>query len=498
MGELVDDYAGKVAGELVRAADWNGLIAAIETQLTGLESGLGARIDALTARATAAEAQLATLAASLVPLQGLATALRQRLRRIDLQTTRATFAVGERGEIVARIAQIDGAGLDLANAATRPWIDFVTLWGSLKPASGFVSRSGSGGRSVSVQVNAAGEARVLLRAEQAESFAEEQELEINAVMQTMVGGATVAQQILSAPTPASDSVRPAFGAISAAYERADTNVMQSFVDGHHLRNSVVNYALPSAVNRLTWRDYPTTVLAFLKPDADPASADGAQAVGAIEVIFRDWVHVWTIIDYLPPPPILVDRYRDRFRGRVGVDFGEAVKGIFEVVQEETLGRGLLGRQKMLQAAQQAVQTLAGDGRPVTFMEQLVDSVSGGLQAQQGLLFSQAVTPMMAQDVGLGAAIGKAAASGPIAAGAEGRAIRAELDTKLSTSEVRILDNVRAETAEFSNQLLREDGPVRRAENIAIEAQAAAKQANTALGGKADMAVLGQFLNLRPG
>ncbi|WP_159992276.1 hypothetical protein [Roseomonas sp. 18066] len=497
MGELVDTYAGKVAGELVRAADWNGLIAAIETQLTGLETGLGARIDALTTRAAAAEAQIATLTASLAPLQGLATALRQRLRRIDLATTRATFAVGERGEIVARVAQIDGVAMDLANPAARPWVDFVTLWGSLKPAPGFSSRSGSGGRSVSVQVNAAGEARVLLRAEQAEAFAEEQELEINAVMQTMVGGATVAQQILSAPTPASDTVRAAFGAISTAYERADTTVMQSFVDGHHLRNSVTNYALPSAVNRMTWHDYPTTVLAFLKPDSDPASADGAQAVGAIEVIFRDWVHVWTVIDFLPPRPDLVTHYRDRFTVRVGPDFGDSVKGIFEVMQEETLGRGLLGRQKILQAAQQAVQTLAGDGRPV-FMEQLVDSVSGGLQAQQGLLFSQAVTPMMSQDIAFGAAIGKAAASGPIAAGAEGRAIRAEMDGKLTSSEGRILDNVRAETAEFSNQLLREDGPVRRAENIAIEAHSVAKQANTALGGKADMAVLGQFLNLRPG
>jgi hypothetical protein len=37
------------------------------------------------------------------------------------------------------------------------------------------------------------------------------------------------------------------------------------------------------------------VLAFVKPDADPLSADGTQATASIQVTFRDWIHPWIIV-----------------------------------------------------------------------------------------------------------------------------------------------------------------------------------------------------------
>jgi hypothetical protein len=247
MGELVDHFAGKISGELIRASDWNGLIAAIEAQFAALETRLGDRVTEIETDLAAAGQRIEELSAKVDPLDGLATALRARLRRVDLAASRAIFAIGERAEITARVTDIEGRPLDLADAAARPWVDFVTVWGALKAAPGFTSRGGASSRTVTVQVNAEGQARVLLRAEHADAFAEEQEQEVAAVLSTSIGSTNVASAFLDAPTPGSTELAAAYAVVSQAYERADTRVMQAYLDTYYVRAPVVNVGVTPGI-----------------------------------------------------------------------------------------------------------------------------------------------------------------------------------------------------------------------------------------------------------
>ena len=128
MGDLATKFGGKVNGELIRSTDWNGLIDAIETQFTALETKLDDRLNTLESRVDVHDSRLDNIEARLTPLETLADTIRARHRRLDLTTTRENFAIGERAEIVARVTDVLGQPLDLSNAATRPWVDFVAVW----------------------------------------------------------------------------------------------------------------------------------------------------------------------------------------------------------------------------------------------------------------------------------------------------------------------------------------------------------------------------------
>ncbi|HEU0221853.1 MAG TPA: hypothetical protein VFR34_06520, partial [Paracoccaceae bacterium] len=238
-----------------------------------------------------------------------------------------------------------------------------------------------------------------------------------------------------------------------------------------------------------------TVLAFVKPDDVPGTADGAQAAGAIRVTFRDWVYPWILTHYLPPQEPLIAVYRNRFGLHLGGTYEQAVEGLFDVINERTINRGLIGMQQEMAAAQQALLTLPTGAAP-GFLTNLVQTVGGGLQVQQRLVYSQAVAPLVPQDVGAGVAVGAAGAAGEIAAGREIAAAREDFDEMFVESEGRVLDSVRAETERFSNELLREDGPVRRAENLAITASAEVNRVNAELGNRATVELVGQLLSAR--
>lgn len=495
MNELVDAFGGRQSGELIRATDWNGLVAAIDAQLAAIETRVGERIAALEARIGDAETRIDAVAANLEPVAELAASLRARYRRVDLRAARAAFAVGERGEIVARVTGLDGAALDLSDASTRPWIDFVTVWGALRASPGFTSRGGASDRTVAVQVNAEGEARVLLRAEHAEAFAEEQEQEVAAVLQTSLGNQTVAQRILAANTPGSAGVAEAYDAVASAYDRQDTEVMRNYLDAYYLRSPAQSFTYLNSIFALNWRDYHATVLAFVKPDDTPGTADGAQAAGAIRVTFRDWVYPWIFSHYLPPKAPRVADYRDRFRPHLAGAYDRAVRGLMDVVNEGTLNRGLVGMQQELAAARQALAALPTDTGP-SYLSSLIQTVGGGLEVQQRLAYSQAVAPLVSQNVGAGIAVAEAGARGEIAAERQITEARQEFDRKFATNETRILDSVRAENERLSNELLRDDGPVRRAESLAVTASNEVRQVNSELANRATVELVGQLLQGR--
>ena len=488
MGDLADRFAGKINGELIRASDWNGLIEGIEAQFAALQTRLTDEVGGLAARVEAAEASLA-------PLTALASVITSRQRRLDLTSPRTAFAVGERAEIVARVTDIHGQPLDLSDAPARPWVDFVCVWGSLKAAPGFTSREGTGGRSVAVQVDAGGEARVLLREEAGATFAEEQELEVAAVLQTTVAGVSVAQSFLTATTPGASETAPAFAAVSAAYDRADTAVMRNYVDTVYLERPSRAFTPIAPIFTLNWRDEFATVMAFVKPDDSPETADAAMAMGTIRVAFRDWVYPWLVTHYLPTPLPLIERYRAEFEPLIRRGFEPAVSGIFEAIQARTRDRGILGTQREMFAAQEAIRSLPTTSAP-SYQESVVSAVSGGLTVQRGLLYSQAMAPLMEEGTAPARAFGAGIARGEAAAGAVAAVIRSETDASVNAAEGRILDTVKAENARLSNDLLSDDGPVKRAENIALRAAGEVDAINTQLGQKAGLDLVGQLLNVR--
>ncbi|AVO36356.1 hypothetical protein [Pukyongiella litopenaei] len=491
MAELADEFGGKVDGELIRAADWNGLIAAIETRFDSLRSDLSdarARIDANAADLQAAQGQIEDL-------QDLATLVRTRYRQLQLSTTRSRFAIGERAEIVARVTDFDGNPLDLSNPNRRPWVDFVTVWGSLKAAPGFTSRAGTGGKTVAVRVNADGEARAMLREETGVSFDEEEELEISAVLATTISGNSVADAFLAASTPAASEIAQAYQVVTNAYERSDTMVMRNYLDGIYLNNPTRTYIPLAPTFTLNWHDEYATVMAFVKPDDSPGTADSAMAAGSIRVTFRDWVYPWIITQYLPPTPPLVDGYVANFTPLILEGLEPAVLGIFNTIQAEVQPLGLLGQQRQYAAAMEAINVLPAAGQPEYF-QAMVANVAGGLTVQQGMVYSAAMSPGMAEATGAAKAVAGAGVRGEKAAGAVAATVAAETATSVAAAENRILGQVRAENTKLTNDLLGETGPVRRAETMALDAASKVEKVNVELGRKAGMELVGQLLAAR--
>jgi hypothetical protein len=501
MGELATRFGGKISGELIRADDWNGLIEGIETQLTGLETRLNGRIAALEPRLAAAEASLAAIAQSLAavtqslaPLQALAASLRDRQRRIDLKATRTTFAVGERAEIVARVSDLLGAPLNLANEAARPWIDFVTVWGTLKAAPGFASVAGTGGRTVTVRVNAEGEAKVLLRAEAGEEFAEEQELEVAAVLGTKVGAKSVAAAFLDSPTPGSTDLTAAYAAVTSAYQRADTAVVRNYIDTTYLAKPARAYTPMTKAFAINWRDEHATVLAFMKPDDNPESPDSAMAVGSIRVTFRDWVYPWIMTQFLPVQPAIVAAYKDEFGPKIskGKRMDAAASDIWDVIEKRTKNRGILGQQREFAAAQDALSSLAV-ADPPSYFPGLMQSVGSSLAVQRSLAFGQAVAPMVVEDVAPARGLSRESVRGESAATSAVEGVNAETLKFVAAAEARIMSRVAAETTKITNDLLKEDGPVRKAETLARSAKSDVEKVNIELGRKAPLETVNQIL-----
>ncbi len=464
MGELVDGFGGKISGELIKAADWNGMLAQVETMFDGLAGTLGARIDAIEARANAIETRLTSVEEVVDEVEPLLQTVRTRFRRLELSAATTTFAIGQRGEIVARVKALDGSALDLADAAARPWVDFVTVWGTLKPASGFTSRGGAGDQTLSVQVNEAGEARVLVRAAHAEAFAEEEELEIEGFLSTrpQAGNtSTIADMVLAANTPRDATLNFAYRAISTEYDRpaATQPVFQRYLDSYYLTEPSRAAGNFTSVFTQRWRDYRATVFAFLKPDSDPTTADGALAAASIQVTFRDWIAPWIVVDYFPAITNLRLDYRDRFRNLLTPDFGVTMGNIVSSVNDIVRNKGILGKQRDLLAVDDAVGGLVAGGVAPQYMADLVQAVRFGTQVQHALFYSQAITP------GSGtAATGFEAVAGSAAkVGAEvGRVreqLRQEVDGKLADASASLRDEVKVSQVAFRQDLLREDGPI---------------------------------------
>ena len=508
MGALADALGSRVAGDLIRADDWNALIAGIEgadealqTQITELGTQLGARIDAvevrvtdLEGRTTAVETRVTDAETTLTELQDVVEALRAQFRRVTLQSDRLRHAVGEVAELTARITDLDGAALPFADAATRPWIDFVAVWGQLKPVPGFESLGGAGDRTISVRVNAEGVARVQLRGEHTEGLTDEVEAEVQSSLSTVLSSTnmSIAQTILQAATPQEAVQRGAFQVMSSEYDRTDATSVRTFADAYYLRNPIDISGKFTGTFQHRWQDHRATVLAFAKNDSDPQTPDPSLGVCSIQITFRDWIAPWINLDYFGGALTLVESYRGRLASRIDDDLAGSADRLKREVDGIVRAKGAIAKQRDLQAIRDAVDQIEVTNPP-PFLNRLKDSVRDGVAIQQMLEYSQATA---LGDSGTTTAF-TVFTDTSTRSDTQSEAIRSELtgfvQSQVADAEQRLETHVVAEQETLRQDLLRTDGPILGLQRSLDEVSGRIGGVQTELERKADITLLGRFL-----
>lgn len=444
MGDLATNFGGKQPGELIQAKDWNGLIDGVEAMGETLSSRIGTLEAQVSTRLAALDQRVGTLDAGFRDLKAVVDLLLGQTRRVSLRTGRVRYAIGELAEITARVTDALGNPLDLANEAARPWVDFISSWGHLRPVEGFVSIAGTGDRTLSVQVNAQGEAKVQLRSEHADGFTKEAETHVSTSLTTVLPntGKSVLNHILEASTPMEANLRGAFQVMSQEYDRVDAINVRDYVDAYFVRNPTKVVGKLPALSHDTWRDYRSTVLAVVKGDSDPSTPEPGQGVCSIQVTFRDWIGPWINLDYLPKSVDIAQSLGSVLQNNTGKDFAETTIKFKDKLSERIKDKGLIGRQRDFQAAFIALDGLSGTaGRP-EFVSDAARSVRGAIGLQQTLESTEVIQFTSTSQVGLEALTGIAVQSQATASAAQQEVAK-----------------VRSEQQKFREDLTREDGPI---------------------------------------
>lgn len=365
MFPLMSSLGNKSPGELIRAKDWNDLIAAIDQ----LNTTVDGRLDSLESAVASMQSEINSLTA----FRNQVTALLNQYYQVRLQTSRVSYAIGEQAEITATVTDLFGSPV-----TSRPWIDFIGTWGQLKPAPGFTTQASEGGRAVAVRTNAQGIARVLVRSDHVDSEQEANEDEVLSVVNTPVSGQPFHQMILGAASPV--DALPAYRAATTRYDSVVP--FQRYVDAYYTYVPM----LPRPVATGNWRDYRTTIMAFVKDDNNPQTPDTGRAVSSIQLTFRDWIYPWFYLDYIavePSSPPILD-LRDRFRDIIDGDLLLANQRILEIIEDTVRVDSILGKQRDYILVYDALERVnPGQADAI----QVINSVKNGVGLQQSLEFS---------------------------------------------------------------------------------------------------------------
>ena len=402
MGALIDELGNKSAGQLVRAADWDALVAAVDalqTQVTDLTSTVDQRFAAADTAMTALSGQVEGLKAE---FDAFRSSLDPVTFRIGLQAERQTYALGEVATIAAVVASLTGQPLS-AGAADRPWVDFVATWGQLRAAPGFDSVSGVGDRTMSVQTDASGTAKVQVVADHVDGFSIDAQDEVAASLTTQVAAnVTVARAFLDAPTPKDAKDSGAMKVMADEYDRADSASVRSFVDAYHIRASATGAAaLSPAVTpgfrdfQGTWQDHRATVMAFAKADQDPTTADESRGIGAVTIAFRDWIRPWIFLQYLDAGELAtrLPDVRAALAPSIGADYAQSLGDLRAQVGTLATTRGVLGQQRDLAVIQSALGSVSPPGEVSYAVSSLTSPLIEALSVQRALQTSQLAAPV---------------------------------------------------------------------------------------------------------
>ena len=108
MGALVDGFGGKISGELIRASDWNGMLAAVEALVAGVQTAIEARLDPLEDAVESLGARVTALEGAITDLTGVAATLRGRYRRMTLTAAGCPAAQTLPVQVEERIRAVPG------------------------------------------------------------------------------------------------------------------------------------------------------------------------------------------------------------------------------------------------------------------------------------------------------------------------------------------------------------------------------------------------------
>jgi len=384
VGILLDTLGNKVAGQLIRSEDWNALVKAVD----GLQAQVTTVQNTLTAQITSVQSEVGQLRTEFTTLQDQVNSVFGDYFRVAMRTSQLSYAIGDLAEITAQITDLFGRPLVLRAEEERPWIDFVTFWGQLKPAPGFTSRGGAGDRTIAVQVNAEGTARVLLRADHAESFSDDEEDEVAGTLATVIPSTnlTYKEAILNAKTPVEAKEKGFFRVMTHEYDRLDARTLRRYNDTYYLKNPDILGRPRSPGIFHSWRDYRSTVLAFAAADGDPRSPDQSRGVSSIQVTFRDWISPWLNLEYLVEVGELTQKIREKLTGSIRGTYAESVGRIHENLDDFTKEAGVLGKVRNYGIVNEAF-TQVDPVNPPTYFDALKNNIRNAVKFQQTLVNS---------------------------------------------------------------------------------------------------------------
>jgi hypothetical protein len=389
---LPTTLGAKAPGQLIKSEDWNALVAGVNA----IEAALDTRISGVEATVAALDTRVGTAETNITGLRTDVDAILATTFRITLSTTKVNFAIGELAEITATVRDARGEiPSDIATAA--PWVDFVASWGHLKPAPGFTAKSGVAERSISVQANAQGIAKVRLSSEIVHDMSDDLEFDFSGFLQTQIGpqNRTFSDIVLESNTPSDAQVTQAYQAMTLSYDNPQVGSVRDYADSYYVANGtkLSGKVSPALTNlwRQRWRDHHITVLAFGKTDGDPLTPDAARGANAIQVTFRDWLGPWIIIDYIPNFTVKVPQLVNVFQGAITNDYQQSANRMKDLVQQRVQTFGLLGKTREYEAMRGALDQV-NPSQPVPFLGQLKDSMKSAVTLQQSFQMSQISTP----------------------------------------------------------------------------------------------------------
>jgi archaellum component FlaC len=293
--------------------------------------------------------------------------------------------------------------------AQRPWVDFVTVWGHLAAAPGFQSLGGDGAggdRVLSVRVNSTGQAQALVRAEIGADLAADIHADMAVALTTKLSPKSVAETILTSATPQEAKSSGAFAAIASMYDKKSASGVRAYADKYYVDKSatIVGKVAPPIVGHF-WRDYRSTVLAFVRADSDPTTPDQGRGVSTIQLTFRDWIGPWIVTHYLDDLEIAKDvpTVRNKLQPKFTNDYFDSVVRVKAEIDGIVggNGRGLIGRIKDFEVVHNALDGISVS-QPAALVDKVTQTVQQAVALQQAFEPSQATTFVGREQVALNA------------------------------------------------------------------------------------------------
>jgi len=407
ISKTLDGLAPKEDGNLVRANDWNTLVAQLQAigVIVGKQQEELQRVDTLETQLAALEDRADALENLIGDGNGTTGTILSRLQNVEdnkldeeifnqykttldpllmqytitLETDDSSYLLGEVATITARVRLLDGS-----TVSNRPWLDFLVSWGDIQAVSGFDTRPGAGGRSVSVRTDSNGIARVRIKAENLAYTSTSVDTEMQAFFAADILSQgqtrTMREAIMGAANPQDNSMRLIFAETTHVYDNGSNGIREltdMYYHGHHSPSN--NFWMPSG----TWNDHRSTIAVFAKDDSNPETPDSGKGVGSIQINFRDWVGPW-IGAYRPDEPLdkgpwitdIPEILEDpRYRPEILIDY----------IDENTKGLGLLGKHKVLESIG-AIVAQGGGPAINPAAEPVVSVVADAVKTQKNMDF----------------------------------------------------------------------------------------------------------------